>query len=165
MGLAVFSGVAGKTGPHAHWTHQIVVDLDGNKLECYCDKQWFRSVGVFVPAGHPHSVPAGNQISLFFDSEIDWIADAFGGKLDTSCASVLDHDVLLGIRTCFHEKMTLTEGLQIIAEAFEFKLKEQFDEQKRHRWTTLLSKVEDLQKSSDLLEDKPYSQLGALFAL
>lgn len=72
--------------------------MDGHDVECFCDGQWIRSIGVFVPAGHLHRVDSGRQINLFFDATVDWIDEIFGGALDTSCGRVLDRDTLQGIQ-------------------------------------------------------------------
>lgn len=163
MGLAVFIGVPGATHDHAHWTHQIAIDMDGHDVECFCDGQWIRSVGVFVPAGHPHRVDSGRQINLFFDATVDWIDEIFGGALDTSCGRVLDRDTLQGIQSCFYEGIDIETGMSVFAEAFELKRQNMINPNIERRWEEVLKKVQVIQKDQGDKTDPEYSKLGALF--
>jgi len=164
-GLAAFVGVPGKTGGHAHWTHQIAIDLDGKEIACFCDRQWFKSQGVFVPCGHTHSVEPGRQVNLFFDKSVNWIDEIFGGKLDTACARVLDRDTLLGIQSCFFHSTDVRTGVALFANAFELRTQTEENPIEQKRWETVMNKVKALSASPAETDQDTYRQLGALFAL
>lgn len=166
LGLAAFVGIPGKTGGHAHWTHQIAIDLDGGEIACFCDGNWFKGQGVFVPKGHTHSVEPGRQINLFFDKNVNWIDEIFGGKLDTSCASVLDRDTLQGIQSCFFHTADVRTGVSLFANAFELRTQTKENPIEYMRWEALLDKVKALRDAAPTeKDDNTYKQLGELFAL
>lgn len=166
MGLAAFVGVPGKTGGHAHWTHQIAIDLNGGEISCFCDGQLFTAQGVFVPTGHTHSVEPGRQINLFFDKSVNWIDEIFGGKLDTSCARVLDRDTLLGIQSCFFHSNDVRTGVALFASAFELRTQTEENPAEYKKWEVVLDKVKALRDAATPeTDDNTYKQLGALFAL
>lgn len=163
MGLAVFVGVPGAVSDHAHWTHQIAIDMDGHNIECFCDGEWIRSSGVFVPARHTHRVANGRQINLFFDASIDWIDEVFGGNLDTSCGRVLDRDTLQGIQSCFYEGIDIQTGMEVFADAFELRLQSHSNPESEKRWTDVLNQVKAIQTDQGNQPEPEYSRLGALF--
>lgn len=163
MGLAVFIGVPGATNEHAHWTHQIAIDMDGRDVECFCDGQWIRSSGVFVPAGHAHRVANGRQINLFFDASVDWIDEVFGGDLDTSCGRVLDRDTLQGIQSCFYEGIDIQTGMEVFAEAFELRRSSHTNPDAEKRWEEVMAQVKSIQLEQGNKAEPEYSKLGALF--
>lgn len=163
MGLAVFIGVPGATSDHAHWTHQIAIDMDNNDVECFCDGQWIRSTGVFVPAGHPHRVANGRQINLFFDASVDWIDEVFGGSLDTSCGRVLDRDTLQGIQSCFYEGIDIRMGMEVFAEAFDLRRSSLSNPDTENNWEEVMAQVKLIQQEQGASKDPEYGKLGALF--
>jgi hypothetical protein len=165
LGLAAFVGVPGKTGGHAHWTHQIAIDLDGGEISCFCDGQWFTSQGVFVPSGHVHSVQPGRQINLFFDKSINWIDEIFGGELDTTCARVLDRDTLQGIQSCFFHETDIITGVSLFADAFDVRSQTSQNTVEHSKWEAVLSEVKILKETAEPVEQDTYSRLGSLFAL
>lgn len=165
LGLAAFIGVPGKVGDHAHWTHQIAIDLEGRIIECFCEGQWLKGQGVFVPAGHVHKVNPGKQINLFFDVSSTWIAEIFGGNLDTSCARVLDRDTLMGIQSCFYEGCDLSAGLTVFANAFELRTQTRLDPLAFQDWKLVLEKVKLFKDREPTTDSSIYTQLGGLFAL
>lgn len=162
-GLAVFIGVPGATHDHAHWTHQIAIGMDSHDVECFCEGQWIKSTGVFVPAGHPHRVANSRQINLFFDTSVDWIDEVFGGDLDTACGRVLDRDTLQGIQSCFYEGVDIETSMAIFAKAFELKSQNHSNPRTEHRWAEVLKKVKVIQQDQGNKTDPEYSKLGALF--
>lgn len=164
-GLAVFRDVKGAVGEHAHWTHQIAIDLDGGEVACFCEGQWIRGQGVFVPRHHTHSVGAGRQLNLFFDPSIDWLDEVFGGSLDCDCAQVLDRDTLQGILSCFYSGASLLEGMSIFTKAFELRGTTDIDAESAAKWQILMSKA--TQATADTpAEELPaaYTTLGRLLA-
>ncbi|HEY1059522.1 MAG TPA: hypothetical protein VGE55_12405 [Limnobacter sp.] len=163
LGLAVFVDVRGNVDEHAHWCHQIAISMDDTLLNCHCDGKVFQSKAVFVPAGHLHSVNTGSQINLFFDPQIDWLDDVFGGAIDTHCAQVLDRDTLEGIQTCFYKNSDLKLGLEAFAYAYEDRQADLHDQTLNQRWVRLLKEVEQL--SNTLTPEQGlYAQLGRLLA-
>jgi hypothetical protein len=163
-GLAAFVGVPGSDESHAHWAHQIVIDLDGGHIECYCEGQWIKGQGVFVPAGHAHHVPNGRFLSLFFDPAVDWISEEFGGALDTSCAQVLDRDTLHGLQTCFNESEDLGKGLAIFASAFAIYSQINSTPGDYEQWKIILDKAKAFKATSGNDLNHVYSSLGQMFS-
>lgn len=164
-GLAAFIGIPGNLSEHAHWTHQIAIDLDGGEIACFCDGEWFKSQGVFVPQGHSHSVKPGRQINLFFDKSVNWIDEIFGGELDTSCARVLDRDTLQGIQSCFFHTDDIRTGIALFADAFELRTQTQDNPVEFKKWEAVLSRVRSMRDSITESDPDSYQKLGALFAL
>lgn len=164
LGVAAFVGIPGRGDDHGHWTHQIAVDLDDRNVECFCDGQWLRGTGVFVPAGHSHSVQPGKQINLFFDTCVDWLAEMFGGKLDTSCGQVLDRDTLQGVQSCFYEQANLADSMSFFASAFELRTHVLMDHLALKVWTEILHKARELKYNENLTLEEKYKQLGAFFS-
>jgi hypothetical protein len=165
LGLAAFVGVKGAQGDHAHWTHQIAIDMDGQSIACFCEGEWLRGQGVFVPSGHVHAVNPGRQVNLFFDVGSTWIAEIFGGSLDTSCARVLDRDTMLGIQSCFYEGCDLAAGMAIFANAFELRTQTRLDPLAFQEWKHVLDRVKAIKASDSVVDSDTYSKLGALFSL
>lgn len=163
MGLAVFVGVPGAVDDHAHWTHQIAIDMDCQNIECFCDGQWIRSTGVFVPAGHPHRVASGRQINLFFDTSVDWIDEVFGGDLDTTCGRVLDRDTLQGIQSCFYEGIDVRTGMEVFAEAFDLRRSSLSNQDTEQHWERVMAEIKRVQQEQGNKAEPEYSRLGALF--
>lgn len=165
-GLAVFRDVKGAVGEHAHWAHQIAIDLDGGEVACFCEGQWIRGQGVFVPRHHAHSVGAGRQLNLFFDPSIDWLDEVFGGSLDCDCAQVLDRDTLQGILSCFYAGASLVEGMSIFTKAFEVRKGTSFEPESLDKWAHLSSKAFEISAESLEAEtlSNAYSTLGRLLA-
>lgn len=164
LGIAAFVGIPGRGDPHSHWTHQIAIDLEGGQIECFCDGQWLKGTGVFVPVGHTHSVQQGKQINMFFDPCVNWIDEIFGGNLDTSCARVLDRDTLQGIQSCFYEGADLVAGMSVFANAFELRTHTRMDPLAYQDWITVLAKVREIKQNSVSTQTEIYQQLGGLFA-
>jgi hypothetical protein len=164
LGLAAFVGIPGRGDDHGHWTHQIAVDLEDRHVECFCDGQWLKGTGVFVPAGHSHSVQPGKQINLFFDTCVDWLAEMFGGELDTSCGRVLDRDTLQGVQSCFYEGAELAESMSVFASAFELRTHVRMDALAFKDWNEILDKARDLKHNQALTLEEKYKQLASLFS-
>lgn len=164
-GLAVFRDVKGAVGEHAHWTHQIAIDLDGGEVACFCEGHWIRGQGVFVPQGHAHSVGAGRQLNLFFDSSIDWMDEVFGGHLECDCAQVLDRDTLQGVLSCFYSGASLLDGMRIFAQAFEIHSRPDLTPSSLAQWEHLLTKARETASVADGDDlSNAYSALGRLLA-
>lgn len=164
-GLGVFRGVKGAVGEHAHWTHQIAIDLEGGEVACFCEGAWVRGQGVFVPARHAHSVGEGNQLNLFFDKSIDWLDQVFGGELACNCAQVLDRDTLQGVLSCFYGNHSLMEGMQVFAHAFELDQNRAMDEMAMAHWSKVMASVQTITADADKLDSQNlYPTLGRLFS-
>lgn len=163
LGLAAFVGIPGRNDDHGHWTHQIAIDLENRDVECFCDGEWLRGIGVFVPSGHRHSVQPGRQINLFFDTCVDWLAELFGGKLDTSCGRVLDRDTLQGVQSCFYEDADLADSMNFFASAFELRTLVQMDPTALETWTHILDRSRELKQNENLTLEEKYQALGRLF--
>lgn len=164
-GLAVFRDVKGAVGEHAHWTHQIAIDLDAGEVACFCEGRWIKGQGVFVPQGHAHSVGPGRQLNLFFDPSIDWMDEVFGGNLDCDCAQALDRDTLQGILSCFYSSASLLEGMTIFTKAFEIHGGSGMEAESIAKWKVLVDKAQQAARDQGKQEmSDTYSSLGRLLA-
>lgn len=163
-GLAVFAGVPGTKGDHSHWLNQIAIDLEGNKVSCFCEGSLIEGQGVFVPFRHSHRVGEGKQINLFFDRSITWIDEVFGGKLNTECATVLDRDTRMGIQSCFHGSLGLSEALKVFADAIQGRNHKFVHSDDKHNWRRILDEVKLIKEETLLTDEEIFSQIGQLFA-
>lgn len=164
LGLAAFVGVPGTKGDHSHWLNQIAIDMEGGAVSCFCEGSMVEGEGVFVPYRHSHRVGEGRQINLFFDRSITWIDEVFGGRLDTACASVLDRDTLMGIQSCFHGSMGLTNALRIFAEAVQGRNHQFNTAEQKQSWRRIIDEVILIKSETHLTDQEVFTKIGQLFA-
>lgn len=133
-------------------------------MECLCDGKWLKGTGIFVPAGHLHSVRPSKQLTLFFDTSVDWLTELFGGRLDISHGRVLDRDTLQGIQSCFYESEDLVRSMNIFASAFELRTYIQMNANSFNEWEPILEIARQLKANDALTLEQKSGRLAELFA-
>ncbi len=172
-GYAVIRGIPGRIGVHAHWTHQIAITMNEERVDCTCNANELVGQGVFVPARHTHAVQPGMQINLFFDEQAGWVQDILGPATGFECASVLDTEAVHAINTCFHRGMDLATGLAIFEDTFQ--IADKTSPEVADRWKAVMQKAQgiiadatakgDIPDSTEALIQSPvFKELGNLFS-